>query len=196
MKTFNIEFEETLIPLFTDTSGSQLQPYFSNYKVPVLEDGGLLVWDSLAIMEYISEHYLDGKGWPVDVKARAMARSVSAEMHSSFMDLRNTLHMNCRLKLDSFSYSPEVENDIGRIKAIWNRCRSLYANDGDWLFGSYSIADAMYAPVVLRFNSYGVLLNDLEADYCHTVLQSEPVIDWMSSGQQETAVIKQNEVNQ
>lgn len=194
MKTFGIEFEELRIPLFTRTTDKALAPYFSNYKVPILEDDGFVIWDSLSIMEYLSEKYLDNKGWPEDINARALARSVSAEMHSSFGALRNAMPMNCRKKFSNFKYSADVEADIERIKSIWHKCRSEYGNDGKWLFGDYSIADAMYAPVVLRFDGYDVPLNENERAYMQTVLGAGPVIDWIESGKKEKEVIDVDEI--
>ena len=135
MRHFQLPFEEKRIPLFTGTTDEQLAPYFSNYKVPVLLDGEFVVWDSLAILEYLSENYLQAKGWPKDVKARAVARSVSAEMHSSFTNLRSALPMNCRRKIPGFKLSPEVQTDVDRIKTVWRRCREHYGKGGDWLFG-------------------------------------------------------------
>jgi glutathione S-transferase len=194
MRHFQIPFEEKRIPLFTDTTDEQLAPYFSNYKVPVLLDGEFVVWDSLAILEYLSENYLQAKGWPEDVKARAVARSVSAEMHSSFTNLRNVLPMNCRKKFPGFKLSPEVQTDIDRVKAVWRHCREQYGREGDWLFGEFSIADAMYAPVALRFAGYDVQLENLEAAYVQTILNHPDIIDWIDAGTKETEIIGEDEI--
>jgi len=194
MKQFNMEFEEIRIPLFTDSTGQQLASYFSNYKVPVLRDDDFVVWDTLSIMEYVSENYLEFRGWPEDVKARAVARSISAEMHSSFFAIRGALPMNCRKQFENFNISAEVNTDIQRIKDIWYKCRTEYGANGDWLFGEYSIADAMFAPIVHRFNGYGVALNELENAYVQTTLNSPPMIDWVEAGKQEKEVIDEDEV--
>jgi len=194
MKHFGLDFEEKRIPLFTETTEEQLAPYFSNNKVPVLLDGSFSVWDSLAIMEYVSEKYLGGKGWPADERARAIARSISAEMHSSFTDLRNELPMNCRKMFPGYPLTDDVKTDIERIFALWDRCRSEYGAGGEWLFGDYSIADAMFAPVVLRFRGYVVPLDDTAKEYVQTVLKSPHLNEWIESGRQEKEMIEMDEV--
>ena len=193
MRHLGIEFSEKRIPLFTPTMEADLAPYGSNSKVPVLLDDGFIVWDTLAIMEYVSEMYLDNNGWPVDAKARAIARSVSAEMHSSFTDLRNALPMNCRKDFPGFKISPEVQEDIDRIAELWRKCRTDYGTGGDWLFGNYSIADAMFAPVVLRLKGYGVTLGDIEEAYMHVVLSQPVMQEWIEAGKQEKEVIEMDE---
>ena len=119
----------------------------------MLLDGDLRVWDSLAICEYVAE--LAGGGWPRDPAARAVARSVCAEMHSGFVNLRTEWPMNARARNRRTIATPGLEADIDRVDEIWNDCRRRFGASGPWLFGEYSIADAMYAPVVLRFNTYG-----------------------------------------
>lgn len=118
---------------------ADLAEYGSNSKVPVLLDADLIVWDTLAILEYVSKNYLQGKGWPDDTQARAVARSISAEMHSSFVALRNELPMNCRKHFPAYKISSDVQDDINRIGELWRKCRKEYATKGDWLFGEYSI---------------------------------------------------------
>lgn len=194
MRQMVIDFAEKRIPLFTETMETDLAPYFSNTKVPVLLDAGLIVWDTLAIMEYLSEQYLAGKGWPDDKKARAVARSVSAEMHSSFTALRNELPMNCRRQYPGFRISVAVEADIKRIAEVWRKCRTEYGANGPWLFGDYSIADAMYAPVVLRFKGYAVTLGELEEAYMENVLKQSAMQEWIEAGKQEKEVIAMDEV--
>lgn len=190
MKQFQIPFEEKRIALYTDTSDQELAPYFSDCKVPLLLDGDFVVWDSLAILEYLSDNYLDGDGWPSGVQARAIARSISAQMHSSFANLRSTLPMNCRKKFPNYKLEPEVRRDINRIKAIWHRCRTEYGTDGEWLFGDYCIADAMFAPVALRFEGYDVSLSGTEKDYVQRVLEHADMIKWINAGKDEKEVIE------
>ena len=194
LKQFEIEFNEIKVPLSTDTTDKELAKYNSNFKVPVLIDDDLTIWDSLAIVEYLSEQYLDFKGMPSEASKRAVARSVSAEMHSSFFNIRNDLPMNCRKLFKNFQPSQQVEKEIQRIKSIWNQCRAQYSNNGKWLFGSYSIADAMFAPIVLRFNTYGIKLDGLEKEYSQTVLSQKHIIDWIKSSKQEKQVIESEEV--
>ncbi len=194
MKHFQLEFTEKWMALFTETTDAQLASYFSNDKVPILMDDSLQVWDTLAILEYLSENYLTGQGWPAEKNARAFARSVSAEMHSSFTDLRNELPMNCRQKFCNFKLSASVQNDIQRIKDIWQKCKTEYGSGGDWLFGEYSIADAMFAPVVLRFDGYDVPLNAMEKAYVECVIQHPNMQQWIVAGKQEKEIIEMNEV--
>jgi len=198
MKHFNISFIEKRIALFAETTDSELEPYFSDFKVPVLQDDDFNVWDSLAIMEYVSENYLEGRGWPSDIKARAMARSISAEMHSSFMALRNALPMNCRKHFPGFKITAEVQQDIKRISDLWSVCRDRFGSNSSqnnpWLFGEYSIADAMFAPVVLRLAGYDVKTNQLASEYISATLALPELQDWIEAGKAETEIIEMDEV--
>ena len=202
----NIEFIEHRVPLdladpFTH---KDLKPFFSNYKVPLLLEGtaeqlndldntAFQVWDSLAIMEYLADKYPQNNNWPEHPEARAVARSVSAEMHSSFQAIRNALPMNCRKIFKNFPISPSVQKDIDRIQAVWAYCRN-YATDGNWLFGDFSIADAMYIPIVLRFRGYDVALNKDAQAYCDHVLANPHIKDWIAAGEAEPEIIPEDEV--
>ena len=194
LRHHQIDFEEKRVPLFVDTTEEALAEYDSDYKVPVLKDGELVVWDSLSILEYVSETYLDNKGWPGDRKARSVARSISAEMHSSFVNVRNELPMNCRKRFENIQLSPGATHEIERIKGLWRRCRSEYGNDGEWLFGDYSIADAMFAPMVLRFDGYGIPLAGVESDYVTSVLNHPGIAEWVEAGKLETEIIEADEI--
>lgn len=194
MKHFRLDFAERRIALFTETTDAELAPWFSDGKVPVLLDGDAVIWDSLSILEYLSEQYLDARGWPQAAGARAFARSVSAEMHSSFGSLRNELPMNCRKRFRDITLSRGAAREVERVKSIWRRCRADYGSTGEWLFGDFSIADAMYAPVALRFFGYGIPLGDCEAAYVQTVLAHPQVAAWMQAGAAETEIIEMNEV--
>jgi glutathione S-transferase len=195
MKHFNLKFEEKRIPLFTETTDQELEPYFSDCKVPILLDDDFIVWDSLSILEYLSENYLDSKGWPNKVKARALARSISAEMHSSFTNVRNELPMNCRKRFHDIQLSSEATREVERIKDLWQKCRSEYGAQGEWLFGQYSIADAMYAPIALRFAGYGIPLCGIEEAYVKSVLAHRNIIEWMQAGKAEKEVIEMDEID-
>ena len=195
LRHFNVPFTERRIALFTQSTDEQLAPLFSNFKVPVLVDNGLTVWDSLAIMEYASEKYLGGRGWPREERARAVARAVSAEMHSSFTSLRGELPMNCRKKFPRFKLSDAVQQDVQRIKSIWRKCRSEYGAGGDWLFGEFSIADAMFAPVVMRFVSYAVALDEAENKYVQTVVNEPNLLEWLAAAEREKEVIESEEIS-
>ena len=193
MKQAGIPFTEKRVSLFVDTTRTELEPYFSNYKVPVLQDGDLLVWDTLAILEYLGEKHPQAAAWPEDLQARALARSISAEMHSSFTALRGAMPMNCRKYYPEFEYSDTVQRDIDRVVRLWTHCRKEYGAGGDWLFGRYSIADAMYAPVVMRFHGYDVKLPRVAQLYVETTLANPFIEEWVEAGRQETETIEQNE---
>lgn len=195
MHHFGLDFTEQRVALFTASTDRELAPWFSDSKVPVLADGDRVVWDSLAILEYLSEQYLDGRGWPAGAGARAVARAVSAEMHSSFTSLRSELPMNCRRRFCDAPRSAAAERDIERVKAIWRRCRRDFGTGGDWLFGAFSIADAMYAPVALRFFGYTVPLEGIEADYVRTVLAHPSVAAWRAAGAAEPEIIAMDEID-
>lgn len=189
LRHHKVDFEEKRVPLFTAATAGELAGYDSDFKVPVLQDGDLIVWDSLSILEYVSETCLANRGWPAGRRARSVARSVSSEMHSSFFNIRNELPMNCRKQLENIKLSGEAEREIARVSWLWRKCRSAYGADGQWLFGDYSIADAMFAPVALRFSEYGIGLGGVEADYVGSVLQHPGIMEWIGAGMLETEVI-------
>ena len=194
MKQHQIDFEEKRVALFTETTDEELSPYNSDFKVPILKDGDLTVWDSLSILEYISEKYLESSGWPRKVNARAIARSVSSEMHSSFVNVRSELPMNCRKKFQNIKLSLETEREIERIKTLWRNCRTQFEDEGEWLFGKYSIADAMFAPIALRFEGYSIPLGGLEEAYVKSVLKQPCIIEWIEAGKVEIEVIEEDEI--
>lgn len=194
MKQCGIPFEENRIALFTSTYKDELEPYFSNGKVPVLLDGEFVVWDTLAILEYLAARHPDALGWPQHPQARAVARAASAEMHSSFASLRAALPMNCRKHFPGYTIGETVQQDVDRVVALWEHCRQYYGTAGDWLFGDFSIADAMYAPVVLRFHGYDISLPDTARDYVRHVLDNRHIQDWMEAGRRETEIIAADEV--
>jgi len=150
------------------------------------------VWDSLAICEYVAE--LTGRGWPRAVEARAVARSVCAEMHSGFTTLRSLWPMNARARNRRTAVTTALEADIERIDQIWNECRGRFGADGPWLFGDYGIADAMYAPVVLRFNTYGARISQTARWYMASVLEDSALQGWLQAAKQEPWTIAADEV--
>lgn len=182
-----VEFKETTVLLQAEDFNRQVAHYSPAGKVPVLLDGEQAIWDSLAIMEYLAEAY--PQAWPGDKAARAMARSVSAEMHSGFMTLRSKMPMNCRAEGRTIQHDDALAKDIERIQAIWTECRLRHGQAGPWLFGEFSIADAMFAPVVFRFNTYGIECQGLAGEYLQMVLQDENVQAWLHAAQQEQSVI-------
>ena len=194
MKQMGLSFEEKRIPLFTEQTDAQLEQYYSNYKVPVLLDDEFIVWDSMAILEYLAEKYPQHNGWPESFEDRAMARSMCAEMHSGFTAIRNELPMNCRKILSLIQLSKEASEDIDRITSLWRYFRKRYMHEGPWLFGQFSIADAVYAPIVLRFKSYGISLGKIEQEYLEHVLSQEAIIKWCEAGKKESEIILMNEI--
>lgn len=194
MKHAGLKFEEIRIPLFTESAKYQLAEYSPSMKVPVLIDQGETIWDSLAIMEYISERYMKNQGWPEDLMTRAVGRSAAAEMHSGFFALRNELPMNCRADL-KLPLSSEVRNEVDRIEAIWTELREEFRSYGPWLLGQFSIADAMFAPVVIRFSTYQVDLNELCEDYMDHVLSDPYLEQWLREGREEPEIIEAAEIN-
>lgn len=152
----DIPHEEVVIPLDQPTTAAAIARYSPAGRVPVLVDGDLTVWDSLAICEYLAERFPEKRLWPADRAARAVARSVSAEMHSGFTELRTHCPMKFKEAFPPRPLAREVQADVDRIVAIWEDCRRRFGAGGPFLFGAFSIADAMFAPVVSRFQTYGV----------------------------------------
>ena len=171
--------EDVLIRLYESTTKSLLQQHSPSGKVPCLIDGDTVVWDSLAICEYIAEKA--PALWPVDSARRAEARSVSAEMHSGFGTLRNCMPMDIRAEKSGEGRSAEVDVDIARIIAIWESCRSRFAADGPFLFGAFSVADAMFSPVVWRFRSYGIELPPLAQAWAETMCALPSMQEWRAA---------------
>ena len=194
MKKFGIEFNEKWISLFVDSTKNNLGPFNSDHKVPVLKDAELVIWDSLAIIEHVSEKYLNGQGWPAEPAARALARSVSAEMHSSFANLRAAMPMNCRKFFPNYPLPGNVAHEVDRVKSLWRRCREQHGAGGDWLFGKFSAADAMFAPVAIRFQGYDVSLDGIEKDYVQTVINDPDIKSWIEAGKAEKEIIDQDEI--
>jgi glutathione S-transferase len=159
---------EVVIPLDTPDTRARIGAVSPSGGVPVLHVDGLVIWDSLAIAEFLHERFPRAAIWPQDVAARALARSVSAEMHSSFHALRSEMPMDMRNQI-SMVAAPDVQADIARIEAIWSTCRNAHGRGGDFLFGAWSAADAMYAPVVSRFRTYGVSLSPVAQRYVDAV---------------------------
>jgi glutathione S-transferase len=165
-----VECDEVVIPLDVVETESRIAAVSPSGRVPVLHMDGIVVWDSLAIAEFLYERYPAADLWPRNPAARALARSVSAEMHSSFGALRSQMPMDIRGH-HSVPWTPELQDDIARIEALWTACRSAHGDGDEFLFGAWSAADAMYAPVVSRFLSYGVQLSPVARRYADAVWQ-------------------------
>ena len=186
LKATGEAFEEVVIPLFQPGSKETLLKYSPSGKVPALHHGDTVVWDSLAICGYLTEKFPAAGLWPDDPAAKAMARSISAEMHSGFQALRRDFPMNIRSSFPGREFSPEAQTDINRVMAIWRQCRSRFGEgNGDFLFGRFTIADAMYAPVVTRFLTYDVKLDRQCADYCERIMALPDMVAWRSAAMLE-----------
>jgi glutathione S-transferase len=187
LRHLGLAFEEIRLPLDTARFHEEIVRYSPARRVPVLLDGDLRVWDSLAICEYLDEQ-TGGQAWPDGAAARAHARSVSAEMHSGFAALRTAWPMQAAARGLDVPPGAGAEADIARIAEIWTDCRARHASGGPWLFGRYSTADAMYAPVVLRFDTYGARLSGAARGYFATVRQDPHLQEWIRGAEQEVSV--------
>ena len=180
-----IPFTEVRILLDQQDTASNIARYSAAGRVPVLLAGEMTIWDSLAICEYLAEQFPDKHLWPQDVAARALARSVVAEMHSGFTDLRSAMSMNIQARLPGRGRTPGAQADIGRICEIWEECLARFGHHR-FLFGDFSIADAFFAPVVTRFQTYGVALAPAQQAYCERVLAHPAVARWVEEARAET----------
>ncbi|MDX2225066.1 MAG: glutathione S-transferase family protein [Rhodospirillaceae bacterium] len=198
MRVNQVPFRETVVPLGQDDTAANIRKYSPAGKVPVLQHGGITVWDSLAILEYLADAFYDRPWWPADPHARAVARAVSAEMHSGFMALRQSMPMNVRKSISTLVRTPEVNADIARVGQIWSECRRQFgakaAQPGPFLFGAFSNADAMYAPVATRFKTYNVSL-DVECQaYADAILALPAMREWYAAAAKEPMVIAKYEL--
>jgi len=185
----DVPFEEAVIPLYGPGSKEAILRHSPAGKVPVLRDGDLTVWDTLAILEYLAERFPEWALWPRDPARRALARSVSAEMHSGFAALRDVLPMDVLAHEPDRPRNPATEADIARITAIWRQCREASAADGPFLFGGFTAADCMYAPVVFRFDRYGVKLDPACRAYVDTMLALPAMQRWVEAARAEPWVL-------
>jgi glutathione S-transferase len=194
LKHLQVPFSETRVPLYVHGYKEELLKHAPSGKVPVLKHGTVTVWDSLAICEYLAELFPEAEPWPKQAEARALARSVSAEMHSGFTAIRSAMPYNCRAKGRKVPISPEIQKEIDRVQALWRDCRAEHGRGGPWLFGKFSIADAMYIPVAGRFVTYSVPLDPVAQAYAEAALHHPAVEEWTAAAMQETEVMISNEV--
>lgn len=198
MRQLGIPFDEVLIPLHEPDTKARILAYSPAGKVPVLKDGSLTVWESLAIVEYLAEARPDLAVWPRDKGARAMARSIAAEMHAGFQALRSACPMNLGKRFAARERGEAVARDAAHIAALWRAARRCFGerSDGPFLFGAFSAADAMYAPVVTRFDTYGVAVDaDLRA-YMDAVLATAAFQAWRDAALAEPWVLAHDEVDE
>ena len=193
-KAAGIAFEEVLIRLSQPNTKAEVLRHSPSGRVPTLVHGNNRVWESLAIGEYLAELFPDAKLWPRDRAGRAVARSVSTEMHAGFSALRTHYPMNVRSSFANRASTPDVQADIDRITAIWHDCRTRFGKDGPFLFGSaFGNADAMYAPVVSRFRTYKVELDAGTQAYCDAVWAYPPMQEWAAAAKKEPWIIEDSE---
>ena len=195
-KLSGLPFEEVVVPLYDQDwdkrrEGDEFAP--SSGKVPILWDGDVVVWDSLAIVEYLNEKSGGDKFWPTDPAARAMARSMAAEMHSGFAALRRKHSMNIRQVYEPRKPDDDVMQDIQRIMELWAQARARFGGDGEFLFGAFGAADVMFAPVVTRFVTYSLPVARFAPGYMQAVLQHPFMQDWIAAAQEEEWVLEQFE---
>ncbi len=189
LKQLGAAFEEIVIPLYEPTSKETILRHSPSGRVPALRHGDVVIWDSLAICEHLAEAFPAAGLWPADPAARSVARAVSAEMHSGFQALRSHLPMNVRSSFPGRGVTPDAQADINRVMAIWRDCRKRFGADGGFLFGRFTIADAMYAPVVTRFRTYRIEL-EREADaYCETIMALPAMQEWIAAARNEPMVV-------
>jgi glutathione S-transferase len=192
-KAAGIAFDEVLIPLYLPQSRAELVRYSPSGKVPALKHGEVVVWESLAIGEYLAECVPQAGLWPADSAARALARAASTEMHAGFANLRHHLPMNMRSVFAGREIIPEIQADLDRIAAIWRDCRRRYGAGGGYLFGTFTIADAMYAPVVSRLRTYRITLDDEAQAYADSLWAYPALQEWVAAANNEPMVVEQFE---
>ena len=195
LRAIDNPFEEVVIPLYTDNPADKqrILSFSRSGKVPSLVDGDITVWDSLSIIEYAAERFPQARLWPEDRAMRAHARSISAEMHSGFMPLRNECGMNLHRPIGAIALSADAKANIARIEEIWRDCRQRYGSRGPFLFGEFTGADAMYAPVVHRFRTYAIEVGAEAKAYMGTMMALPAFREWTEAGLAETLRIEKFE---
>ena len=195
LKVAGIPFEETVIPIYVPESKAKLLARSPAGKVPILQDGAVTVWESLAILEYIAEAFPDAAIWPRDGAARAHARAIASEMHAGFVPLRRQCPMNMRHPVKRLELSAEIAANVARIDAMWSDCRARYSSDGPFLFGRFSAADAMYAPVVSRFYTYQIDVGAASTDYMQRMMAVPAWQEWHAAAIKEEWMLQEFEVD-
>lgn len=188
-----IDFDTILLPLDTPEFFERIGEYSPTGRVPVLWHDGQCIWDSLAIGEYVNEQFARGSLWPEDASSRALGRSMAAEMHSGFSALRAQLPMNCRARGRVVAREQALASDLERLWIVWSDSLACHHDRGPWLLGDYSLADAMFAPVVLRLGTYGIEPPAELQPYCHQVLSDETLSTWLALAMEESWVVEADE---
>jgi glutathione S-transferase len=193
LKVLGIPFEETVIPIYYPGSREKFMALSPGGKVPILQDGTVTVWESLAILEYVAETH--PALWPRDPAARAHARAISNEMHAGFQPLRRQCPMNMWRPVKKLALSPETAANVARIDAMWSDCRARFGAGGAFLFGEFTAADAMYAPVVSRFHTYAVEVGAPSAAYMQAMMALPAWQEWYAAALKEEWLLEEDEVD-
>lgn len=195
MTVGGLSFRETVILLDEPDTAQRIREHSRSGRVPVLHHGDISVWESLAIIEYVAETFPNANIWPKAKKARAVARAVASEMHSGFAALRRTCPMNLRRPKKAVTMDEATKNDIAAIQALWRSCRNEFGQDGPFLFGHFTGADAMFAPVVTRFETYDVPVDDDTREYMNAVEGLPAFQAWRKAGLEEPWRVPSDEVD-
>jgi len=193
LKQAGIPFEEEKLSFNDPEFKARVRRYSPVGKVPVLVDGDLVVWDSLAIAEYVAERHPEAHLWPEEVVARGRARAICAEMHSGFAAMRNHMGMNCELSLPGAIFQRDVQADVARVLDIWRACREAHQAQGPFLFGRFSVADAFFAPVTRRFVTYGTPLPAVARHYVETIAALPAMQEWLTEALSENDFFLEDE---
>ena len=193
MRAFDIAFDETVIPLKQPDTKERISKASPSGKVPVLNDGGTQIWESLAIVEYLAEKYPDKAIWPKDVTARGHARAISNEMHGGFQTLRQSCPMNLGKRFAPPPMNDDLKINVARVEQIWRETRAKFGQSGPFLYGSFSAADAMYAPVVTRLDTYQIPVADETRKYMDAVLHHPAYLSWRTDAFKEPWTIPEYE---
>jgi len=193
MTVAGIAFDEKVIPLYEPGSREQVLAYSPAGKVPVLIDGEVAIWESLAILEYLAEKFPQARLWPADARARGHARVMANEMHGGFQALRKNCPMNLWLPVKQRPVPDDAMDNVRRIDALWSDCRARFGQSGPFLFGAFGAADAMYAPVVARLHSYGIEVSATSHAYMDAVMALPAWREWYEAALKESWVMQGNE---
>jgi glutathione S-transferase len=193
LKAAGAAFDEVMVPLGRPETRAEILRWSPTGRLPALHDGGLVIWDSLAICEHLAERFPDAGLWPQDRAVRAAARSVVAEMHAGFMALRSHMPMNLRASRPGAGNGPGVDDDVRRVVEIWETCRRDFGGGGELLFGGFTIADAFYAPVISRFLTYGTEPGGAAAEYMAAVWALPAVVAWAEAARTEGMTVARYE---
>lgn len=200
MSALGIPFEEILIPFAHPIDNpewrAKIAPWSPSGKVPALTDGEIKVWETLAIMEYLAERFPEKGVWPKDVAARAMARSIASEMHAGFGALRNACPVNLGKRHPARDRGPAVAKDVARITAIWNECRARFGQGGPFLFGAFTAADAMYAPIATRLRTYSIAADPVSEAYIDAIHALPAFVAWREAALKETWIVPEDEADE